>query len=101
MAKRKRTQRLYREEGLAVRKRRGRKHATETRAPILTVAKANARWLVDFVDDQLGDGRRLRIFNVVDEVTKECLSTVLNTSISGKRVARKLAPVAARREAPT
>lgn len=36
---RKTTQRLYREEGLTVRKRRGRKKATGTRAPLLTVAK--------------------------------------------------------------
>ena len=54
VANRKRTQRLYREEGLTVRKRRGRKRAVGTRAPILTVAAPNARWSVDFVHDQLG-----------------------------------------------
>ncbi|SEN90502.1 HTH-like domain-containing protein [Palleronia pelagia] len=48
---RKKTQRLYREEGLSVRKRRGRKKATGTRAPLLTVAAPNARWSVDFVHD--------------------------------------------------
>ena len=51
---RKKTQRLYREEGLSVRKRRGRKRATGTRAPLLTVAVPNARWSVDFVHDQFG-----------------------------------------------
>ena len=45
---RKKTQRLYREEGLTVRKRRGRKKATGTRAPLLTVTRPNARWSVDF-----------------------------------------------------
>ena len=44
---RKKTQRLYREEGLSVRRRRGRKKATGTRAPLLTVAVPNARWSVD------------------------------------------------------
>lgn len=97
---RKRTQRLYREEGLTVRKRRGRKRATGTRAPILTVAAPNARWSVDFVHDQLADGRRLRVFNVVDDVTKECLAAVVDTSISGRRVARELAAVVARRGRP-
>jgi len=92
---RKRTQRLYREEGLSVRRRRGRKRATGTRAPILTVALPNARWSVDFVHDQLADGRRLRIFNVVDDVTKECLAAVVDTSISGRRVARELSAVVA------
>ena len=100
VANRKRTQRLYREEGLTVRKRRGRKRAVGTRAPILTVAAPNARWSVDFVHDQLGDGRRLRIFNVVDDVTKECLAAVVDTSISGKRVARELTAIIARRGKP-
>jgi putative transposase len=97
---RKRTQRLYREEGLTVRKRRGRKRATGTRAPILTVAAPNARWSVDFVHDQLGCGRRLRILNVVDDVTKECLAAVADTSISGRRVARELGALVARRGRP-
>ncbi|EYD76784.1 Mobile element protein [Rubellimicrobium mesophilum DSM 19309] len=66
---RKRTQRLYREEGLSVRKRRGRKRATGTRAPLLTLAVPNARWSVDFVHDQFADGRRFRVLNVVDDVT--------------------------------
>lgn len=51
---RKRTQRLYREEGLSVRRRRGRKRATGTRAPLITLAVPNARWPVDFVHDPLG-----------------------------------------------
>ena len=100
VANRKRTQRLYREEGLTVRKRRGRKRAVGTRAPILTVAAPNTRWSVDFVHDQLGDGRRLRVFNVVDDVTKECLAAVVDTSISGKRVARELTEIVARRGKP-
>jgi transposase InsO family protein len=44
---RKKTQRLYREEGLSVRRRRGRKRATGTRAPLITLAVPNARWSVD------------------------------------------------------
>lgn len=67
---RKKTQRLYREEGLSVRRRRGRKRATDTRAPLLVEAKANARWSLDFVHDQFGSGRRFRILNVIDDVTK-------------------------------
>jgi putative transposase len=43
--------RLYREEGLGDRKRRARRRAVGTRAPILVEAKANARWSVDFVHD--------------------------------------------------
>lgn len=96
----KRTQRLYREEGLSVRKRRGRKRATGTRAPLINLAVPNARWSVDFVHDQFADGRRFRIFNVVDDVTKECLAAVVDTSISGRRVARELTALVARRGKP-
>lgn len=87
---RKRTQRLYREEGLSVRRRRSRKRAIGTRAPLMTEALANARWSVDFVQDQFADGRRFRILNVIDDVTKESLAAVVDTSISGRRVAREL-----------
>jgi putative transposase len=73
---RKKTQRLYREEGLTVRKRKGRKRATGIRAPTLVEARPNARWSVDFVHDQLSNGRRFRILNVIDEVTKECLAAI-------------------------
>ena len=82
--------RLYREEGLAVRKRRSRRKAVGTRAPILVEAKPNARWSLDFVHDQLACGRRFRILNIVDDVTRECLAAIPDTSISGKRVAREL-----------
>ena len=97
---RKKVQRLYREEGLTVRKRRGRKRATGSRAPILSEARPNARWSVDFVHDQFAHGRRFRIFNVIDDVTKECLAAVVDTSISGRRVARELADLIVRRGKP-
>ena len=68
--------RLYREEGLAVRKRRSRRKAVGTRAPILVEAKPNARWSLDFVHDQFACGRRFRILNIVDDVTRECLAAI-------------------------
>lgn len=63
MTNRKRPERVHREEGPTVRKRHGRKRASGTLAPILIVAAPSARWSVDLVQDRLGDGRRLRIFN--------------------------------------
>jgi transposase InsO family protein len=92
--------RLYREEGLTVRKRRARRRAVGTRAPILVEAKANARWSVDFVHDQLACGRRFRVLNVVDDVTRECLAAIPDTSISGRRVARELTALISRRGKP-
>ena len=92
--------RLYREEGLAVRKRRARRRAVGARAPILVEARANARWSLDFVHDQLACGRRFRILNVVDDVTRECLAAIPDTSISGRRVARELTTLVERRGKP-
>ena len=85
-----RIDRLYREEGLTVRKRRARRRAVGSRAPILVESKPNARWSVDFVHDQLACGRRLRILNIVDDGTRECLAAIPDTSIPGRRVAREL-----------
>lgn len=92
--------RLYREEGLSVRRRRGRRRAVGARAPILVEAKANARWSLDFVHDQLARGRRFRILNVVDDVTRERLAAIPDTSVSGRRVARVLTELIGRRGKP-
>jgi transposase InsO family protein len=92
--------RLYREEGLTVRKRRARRRAVGTRAPILVEAKPNARWSLDFVHDQFACGRRFRVLNIVDDVTRECLAAIPDTSISGRRVARELTELIAQRGKP-
>jgi transposase InsO family protein len=95
-----RIHRLYREEGLTVRKRRARRKAMGVRVPILVEAKPNARWSLDFVYDQFANGRRFRVLNIVDDVTKECLGAIPDTSISGRRVARELTTIVARRGKP-
>jgi putative transposase len=86
----KKVYRLYKEERLTVRKRGGRKRALGTRAPMTLPQAGNQRWSIDFVQDALDDGRRFRIFNVVDDFTRECLASVLDTSLSGVRVVREL-----------
>ena len=83
-----------------MRKRRSRKRAVGTRAPIPVEAKANARWSLDFVHDQIASGRRFRILNIVDDVTRECLAAIPDTSISGRRVARELTALIGRRGKP-
>ena len=64
------------------------------------LALPNQRWSLDFVHDQLATGRRFRVLNIVDDVTRECLRAVVDTSISGKRVVRELADLVAERGAP-
>ena len=96
-----RVYRLYRKEGLSVRRRKARRRAVGTRAPILTGRHANARWSLDFVHDQMANGRRFRVLNIVDDVTRECLASIADTSISGTRVARELTAVMAWRGRPS
>ena len=92
--------RLYREEGLAVRRRRGRKRATGTRAPMTLPDGPNQRWSLDFVADTLSWGRRFRILCIVDDYTREALALVVDTSIGGHRLARELDVLVARRGTP-
>lgn len=96
----KRVQRIYREERLTVRRRGGCKRAIGTRRPMETPLAANQRWSLDFVSDQMTDGRRFRILTVVDDGTRECLALVADTSISGLRVARELDNIVRQRGRP-
>ncbi len=91
---------LYREERLAVRRRGGRKRALGRRAPMAMPQGPNQRWSLDFVADQLVDGRRFRVLVVVDDSTRECLALVVDTSLSGQRVARELDALIALRGRP-
>lgn len=90
----KKVYRIYKEEGLTVRKRGGRKRATGTRAPMPVPQGPNQRWSLDFVSDALSDGRRFRVLCVIDGFSRECLATVVDTSLSGIRVARELDRIA-------
>lgn len=100
MVNRKKTERLYREEGLKVRRRRGRRRAIGMRAPIPVLAQPNQRWSLDFVHDQLSCGQRFRVLNLVDDVTKECLAAIADVSLSGRRVIREMDQVIAARGRP-
>jgi putative transposase len=92
--------RIYREERLTVRRRGGRKRALGTRAPMTLPQGANQRWSLDFVSDVLTDGRRFRVLVIVDDFTRECLALVVDTSISGRRVACELDAIVAARGKP-
>ena len=68
-------------------RRRGRKRAIGARAAMTIPMRPNDRWSLDFVADQLTDGRRFRI---LDNCTREFLVQVADTSLSSIRVAREL-----------
>jgi putative transposase len=83
----KKLRRLYAEERLQVRRRGGRKRALGARAPLTLPQGPNQRWSLDFLHDQLSDGRRFRILAIVDDFTRECPALVADTSLSGLRIA--------------
>ena len=96
----KRVERLYRAEGLVMR-RRGRKRVARDgrgRAPL--PGQPNQQWAVDFVSDALAWGRRIRLFTVVDVFTREALAIEVDTSLPGERVVRVLDRLAAEHGAP-
>ena len=94
-------ERIYREEGLSVRRRK-RKRAAGVRAEIWERAtQPDERWSLDFVSDALWWGRKLRMLTVVDTYTRESLAIEVDTSLSGARVARILDRVIGERAAPT
>jgi putative transposase len=80
--------RIYREEGLSVRRRRGRKRARGSRTPMPTALRPNQRWSMDFVSDTFGASRKFRILAVNDDCCRENLCLIADTSLSGARVAR-------------
>jgi len=96
----KRVYRIYRAEGLAVRRKARKKIAIGERVQKPQVSAANQRWSMDFMSDQLASGRRFRVLNVVDDFTRECLVMHVGTSITGADVARLLGDVVAERAQP-
>ncbi len=86
----KRIYRVYREENLQVRSRRRKRVARWRGERLETPGSRNQVWAMDFVSDQLADGRRLRALPIIDIYTRECLAIEVDTSLTGERVARTL-----------
>ena len=96
----KRVHRLYRMEGLQVRRRKRKRAVSLPRQPLPAPTAANQVWSVDFTSDTLSSGRKLRTLNVVDDYTRECLAIEVDTSLPGARVVRVLERIAAERGKP-
>ena len=83
-----------------MRRRKSRRRTAVARAPIPKTDGPNSRWSTDFVQDQLANGRRFRVLTIIDDVTKECLAAIPDTSPSGKRAVREMRALLARRGKP-
>lgn len=82
----KRTYRIYTEQRLQVRTKK-RKKLKRARAPLIVPDAANQRWSMDFVSDQLSNGRRFRVLNVIDDYSREMVGQLTDVSIGGRQVA--------------
>lgn len=96
----KRIYRVYREEKLQVKIRRRRKTARWRGDKPVPAIRPNERWSMDFMSDQLANGRTIRVFNVVDDFTRQCLAMEVDTSLNGVRVTRVLDRLVARHGHP-
>ena len=87
----KRVRRLYRLDGLQLRMRiRRRKHMCLHRGPVPAPSAPHERWSMDFVHDQLFDGRPFRILTVVDQLSRESPLIEVAFAMSGQRVAEAI-----------
>ena len=96
----KRVCRLYREEGLQVRRRRRRKVAARPRVRLPAPSELNHRWSLDFVADELVSGRRFRVLTVIDIHSRECLALKAGFSLTAQIVTAQLEEIIAERGVP-
>lgn len=92
--------RLYREEGLAVARRRRKKQVAIARVPLPRPSSRTERWSMDFVSDALADGRPFRCLTMVDDFTRECPAITVAHSLPAWRVIHTLDRLAAERGLP-
>lgn len=96
----KRVYRMYRAAGLKLRRRLRKRVAHPRRHLVMAPVRLNDRWSMDFMSDQLADGRRFRTLNIVDDFSRECLAIEPATSLPGSVVVRVLERLAATRGYP-
>ena len=85
-----RVYRLYRLEGLTIQRRRVKRARRGQRAVMPEATAPNQRWSINFIHDQLLDRRCFVALNIIDDFTREAIAIELDTSLSGRRVARVL-----------
>jgi putative transposase len=86
----KRTERLYRQHGLSIRRRRRRRLVREVRNPLVQPIRPGQCWSMDFMGDSLADGRAYRTFNVIDDYARDALAIEIDISLTANRVVRTL-----------
>jgi putative transposase len=86
----KRVYRIYRELELNLRIKPRKRIVREKPEPLAVLEAINQRWSMDFMHDQLSDGRSYRLFNVIDDFNREALAIDIDLSLPSERVIRSL-----------
>lgn len=97
---RKRVLRVYRSLQMKLRRKSKRRIPARIKDPLLVPMTLNDTWSIDFMSDALVNGRRIRIFNAIDDASRESLSVYANFSISGERVVEALTEIVQERGYP-
>jgi putative transposase len=82
----KRVERIYRKMGLSHRRKRKRRIPNPEKRPLLQPAKMNETWSMDFVEDRLENGRKIRTLNIIDDFNREALAMDVSFSFPAERV---------------
>jgi putative transposase len=96
----KKIERIYAEEKLSLRRRKRRKKFVGPRVPLPVAARPNQHLSMDFVQDRLTSGRKIRTLTIVDNFSRECPALEVDTSLGGRRVVRVLERLAERHGVP-
>lgn len=95
----KRVEAIYRKANLQLSKR-PRKHTKRTSVPLEKPLLPNQCWAMDFMSDSLDNGRKFRVFNLIDIYSKESILQIVDFSLQGSRIARELSQLAEHRQLP-
>lgn len=96
----KRTERIYREEQLSLRRQHRKKLPAVLRVPLPSATRPNERWSMDFIHDQLANGRRFRTLTLVDDFTRQCPALWTDLAIGGIGVVAVLERLAKTQDLP-
>lgn len=82
----KRTERIYREEGLSLRRKKRKRKISFQRVKLANADRVNQHWSMDFASDSTYTGRKFRALVIVDDYSRECPAIEVDSSIPGSRV---------------
>jgi putative transposase len=97
---RKRVYRIYREEGLSMRLKTPRRRKSIVLRDRAKAAAVNQTWSMDFMADNLADGRKIRLLTIVDNFSRECLALDVAAGFKGTDVAQALTRIVGERGKP-